>query len=98
MREGADESGAGSHRDAVGWAEGYAGGEPLQGVADGDGVVERAERVDADVEGRVFEFRADVVGKTAPDDQYPVVISHINPASDFLHRGLQLDHTLELRK
>ena len=30
VREGADESGAGSHRDAVGWAEGYAGGEPLQ--------------------------------------------------------------------
>ena len=80
---------AGSHLYDLVRGERHAGSEPRGGVADGNGIVQRPERVAKHVEPRRGEPSADFIGKTAAHDGDLVVIRNGH------RRRVQRDGSLE---
>ena len=88
VAERADEIRSRAHRDALVFSERDSRSQPGDGIADGDGVVDCSERVDADIKSQINHLPADVVSEAAPEDENPVFQRDADSATAGFHRSL----------
>ena len=91
VRKGADKARAGTHFHAILRGERGGGGEAAERVADGYGIVQRPEGVDADPEAVVGQAAAGFIGEAAADREDAVVLGEESGGGAEPDRRLESD-------
>jgi hypothetical protein len=90
--ERADESRTRSHLDAVRPGERRPALKPADGIAKGDRVVKRPERVDTHVETRIRHAGAHIVGEAAAKQHHAFGVSHSDRTGSAFDPCLEFQH------